>query len=197
MMRDYIIAQRGETCGDSWNQLLGGRMVAVEGGGDLGRAVIWIKRCARFFVSCLEPFQFVPADVQQIGERYIDHLLVGEHAPVGVGTDGIVAGSARQKISLEPFCVFLDRGDQLRVSLEEGGFFWSLRDRREGFDEIFLQEIDHPRHLRKRDIEGHLRGARRFQVDASNRKIMQRGCFRAVAERIRTSSGAKLRLMSE
>ncbi len=81
-------------------------------------------------------------DLEQVGERDVDHLVVAELVGEGGGAEAIVAGGAREQVGLQPVAIAFEsvddggvRGGEVGQGLLVGGVF-------EGFGDIGLKEGD-------------------------------------------------------
>ena len=59
------------------------------------------------------------ADFEELRERQVDHLVVLQLLREGIGADAEVAVGARQQVSLEPFEIVVERGDDGGVGLRK------------------------------------------------------------------------------
>ena len=81
-------------------------------------------------------------DFEEVIERDVDHLVVGEFFAEGVGAEAVVAVGAGEEIGLHPGAVGFEGLDDGGVGFGEGGFGVGVGGVGEGGGDVVLEEAD-------------------------------------------------------
>ena len=91
--------------------------------------------------------QIGPADLEQLAEREIDHLVVLELFLECIGADAEVAVGAREDVGFEPVQVIVQSGDNGCIRASKFGFQRRVVGIGEGLRHVMLEEADDIRKL--------------------------------------------------
>ena len=159
-----------------------GVFVGLEFFGDLGELLLILVQVGK-------------ADLEQLVERDVDHLVVLKFLREGVGADAEVAVGAGKQIGLDPVEIVFSAAMTAALVCCELGLERGIFGVGEGRGHIVLEEADDAGQL----FDGDLGEDVRRVLEVGARLVERDGISfsRAMSERRRSSAGANLRSISE